>query len=616
MADGRSALRRPLALGTVLFFVLVVATLTTAVLVVRARTPDLVLEVTEPPAQPPRDPAGRRQPAADASRSPSSSASPTRTRWSGSSTRRRTSSARSTATSRSTEDDPVTYTWDGRTDAGGLVPTGRYRLLVELPGEDREMIWPRRITVLAGAGPARRSRAGLVMTASALELIGILVACGAAAAALVLEDRARSRQAAMVVALLAAPVIVLGDVWDESRVVDFRHSPAQVGGALVVGAIALVVLAAVFRRRPQWFAIAAFAVLPLRVPVEIGGETANLLVPLYLVIASGLIAAILSPDDERPRRRATSDASPWPRRLRWLLAATVLLYAIQSSYSVDVPNAIENIGFFLVPFAVLFVLVLEVDWSRALARRVLIAVGVVAVGCALIGIYQYFARDLFLNPELFDANELHVYFRVNSIFFDPNVFGRYLALAITAFAACIAWGGSRRDLALASLVCAVALVALAFSYSITSCASLLAGLGIVAILRWSWRGAVAYGALGLAGLAVLVIAGGTPTSDIEDVRSIDAGHADLIKGGLALAGVLDDDDARDQGDFGRPIAGYGSGSFGRAFFEHIEQARTTVSHSEPVTVAAEQGVIGLVVYVGLLVAALATLLGWPARAAR
>ena len=103
---------------------------------------------------------------------------------------------------------------------------------------------------------------------------------------------------------------------------------------------------------------------------------------------------------------------------------------------------------------------------------------------------------------------------------------------------------------------------------------------------------------------MLVIAGGTPTSDIEDVRSIDSGHADLMRGGLALAGVVDDEDARDQGDFGRPIAGYGSGSFGRAFFEHVEQARTTVSHSEPITVAAEQGAIGFVVYVALLVAAL------------
>ena len=40
-----------------------------------------------------------------------------------------------------------------------------------------------------------------------------------------------------------------------------------------------------------------------------------------------------------------------------------------------------------------------------------------------------------------------------------------------------------------------------------------------------------------------------------------------------------------------PVAGWGSGAFGRAFYEHIEQARTTVSHSEPITVAAEQGAI-------------------------
>lgn len=443
------------------------------------------------------------------------------------------------------------------------------------------------------------------MTASAPELIGILIACGAAAAAAVLEDR-RCRHAAMAVALLAAPVLVLGNVWHEARVVDFRHSPAQIGAAVVVGGAALVVLAGVFRRRPEWFAIAAFAALPLRVPVDIGGDTANLLVPLYLVIAAGLIAHILASEG---RATSAEGGSPWPTRLRWLLAATLALYAIQASYSADVANAIENIGFFLVPFAVLFALIIEVDWTRALARRVVIAVGVVALGCALIGIYQYLARDLFLNPELLDSNELHLYFRVNSIFFDPNVFGRYLALSITALAACIAWGSTRRDLAAASVVCAVALVALVFSYSITSFAALLAGLGIVAILRWRWRGLIAYGALGLAGLAVLVIAGGTPTSDIEDVRSIDAGHADLIRGGLALFGVTDDADARDQGDIGRPIAGYGSGSFGRAFFDHVEQARTTVSHSEPVTVAAEQGVIGLAVYAGLMVCALVTLLG-------
>jgi O-antigen ligase len=80
------------------------------------------------------------------------------------------------------------------------------------------------------------------------------------------------------------------------------------------------------------------------------------------------------------------------------------------------------------------------------------------------------------------------------------------------------------------------------------------------------------------------------------VRSIDAGHSSLIKGGIDLA-----ED--------RPVYGWGSGSFGRAFYERIERARTTVSHSEPITVAAEQGVIGLVVYIALLVCAFAALLG-------
>ena len=39
----------------------------------------------------------------------------------------------------------------------------------------------------------------------------------------------------------------------------------------------------------------------------------------------------------------------------------------------------------------------------------------------------------------------------------------------------------------------------------------------------------------------------------------------------------------------RPVWGLGLGFFGAAFSTHIERAKTTVSHTEPVTVAAEQG---------------------------
>jgi O-antigen ligase len=237
---------------------------------------------------------------------------------------------------------------------------------------------------------------------------------------------------------------------------------------------------------------------------------------------------------------------------------------------------------------------------------VLAAVTVVAGVCAAIAIYQWSARDLFLNPELFDSNQLHVYFRANSLFFDPNILGRYLALAITALGAYIAWSRGRRELALAALAAGLCLVGLAFSYSITSFAAVLAGLGIVALLRWGWRGAAAAGALGLAGLAGLAIAGGTPTSDIQDYRSIDSGRESLLEGGVDL--------------FERePFAGWGSGAFGQAFYEEIEPARSTISHSEPVTVAAEQGLVGLAVYGALVVTALVVLFdgarGTLARAA-
>jgi O-antigen ligase len=383
-------------------------------------------------------------------------------------------------------------------------------------------------------------------------------------------------------------------------VVDFRHSPAQIGAAAVIGIAGLALLIAVFSRYRDVFPIAVFAVLPIRIPVEIGDETANLLVPLYLVIAAAVLTSLIAeyraPSTARPGSSAELRA-PWIRWLRLALAATLVLYALQAAYSDDVSNAIENIGFFGVPFAVMFVLLGEVQWTRSRLRGVLVAVAAIASICAAVALYQWLARDLFLNPELFDADQLHQYFRVNSLFYDPNILGRYLALAITALAACIAWVEDRRELAAVAAVGLLALVAMVFSFSITSFAALLAGLGTIVLLRFRLWGVIAAGALGLAGLTALLIAGGTPTSDIQSDRGIDSGRSDLVEGGLDLAAD-------------HPVAGYGSGAFGVAFVEHIEEkARTVTSHSEPITVAAEQGVVGLAVYVGVVVTALATLFG-------
>lgn len=49
------------------------------------------------------------------------------------------------------ENEPVSYTWNGRTNSGALAdPEDRYRLRVLLPNRDRDMVYPRRISLRSG----------------------------------------------------------------------------------------------------------------------------------------------------------------------------------------------------------------------------------------------------------------------------------------------------------------------------------------------------------------------------------------------------------------------------------------------------------------------------------
>jgi hypothetical protein len=145
--------------GAALFFALLVATAAVAVLVVRARTPDLVLEVTK--QCPPPAPADNCSPEFD----PLGEARSRRlqivffVRESDPHALVRIVDSHEDTVKTLDADvaleshSKVSYVWDGRTDAGGLAPPGRYRLGVDLPGQERDMIWPRRIFLgdVAGA---------------------------------------------------------------------------------------------------------------------------------------------------------------------------------------------------------------------------------------------------------------------------------------------------------------------------------------------------------------------------------------------------------------------------------------------------------------------------------
>lgn len=443
----------------------------------------------------------------------------------------------------------------------------------------------------------------------AVEWVAVLAACGAAATALVARD-ARVRAAAMVLALVLAPAIVAGDLWDTERFRDLRDSPMQLLALAVVAAIGISLLTAVILRWPAALPLLAFGVLAFRIPVELGGETSNLLIPLYLVIAAGTAAtaiatlrqpvAITRGASDQDETEGLSLPQLAARVLPWLLAGFLVLYAIQSAYSSDLSKATETVSFFFVPFAVLLALLLRVRWTSNLLTALFAIVFLEGLLFVAVGVWQFATRDLFWNPTVIAGNEVHTYFRVNSLFWDPNVLGRYLVLAALAATAYMLWTRHTERAIAAAAGCIVLLVGLTLSFSQSSILALLAGLLVLVVLRWGWRWALVAGvAIAIASGALVLAAGVKPTSS-ESLETRSSGRVSLITGGVELAGE-------------RPLYGYGSGAFQNEFAQrHLdvdEPEGGAISHSEPITVAAEQGAVGLLLYGALVLAGLVALLG-------
>lgn len=448
------------------------------------------------------------------------------------------------------------------------------------------------------------------MNATVLEMIGVLVATGGTGAALVLS-RPAHRYAAMGFGLAAAVALLAGEVWGEERFEQLTSTPGALILGLILGGTALGATAATFQRVPAAFAIAAFAVLPLRLPIQIGGETNFLLIPLYGVIAGGFLRGVwlCAVRREEELRTTSAPSADEPRVVRYLsiaLASSLVAYAIGIGWSDNPGNAIRTVAFFLAPFASMLVLLRDVRWHRKLVGQVLLASVLVALGFALLGLWQYLTRDLLLNKDLKDANELHLYFRVNSLFRDPNVLGRYLAMATIGIAAWIAWQRPRREAAIGLAAAAVLLAALTLTYSQTSFAALAIGLGLLAWFRFGVRGFALGAVLAAAAACFVLVVGGPPADesvdkDRTDLAEASSGRTNLISGGLELF-----EDA--------PVFGQGSGSFATSYRREVDKVRRPVSHTEPITVAAEQGLIGLLPYLAVLgLTAVVLFRPWPTR---
>jgi putative inorganic carbon (hco3(-)) transporter len=443
--------------------------------------------------------------------------------------------------------------------------------------------------------------------------LGVAIAAAAAAAAIVLPP-GRARAATMLLALALFPTLILGDQWHSAQIVDLRDNVAAFLALGAAAVIASVVLAAIFRRWPILLPLAIVAVLPFRVPLEAGGDTANLLVPLYLVIAGGVLSrawgewqqgggtplrepALGRPSGFLPGRAPKFPQGGAPALLPYVLAGVVLLYALQTLYSPDFSKSLQNVCFFFVPFSLVYALLRDVRWDKRLLSYVLVVVAAEAIAFVVVGSVEYFSRELFWNDQVIRSNEFHTYFRVNSIFWDPNIYGRYLALVIVLAMSAVLWVRERRTFALLTALVGVLWLGLVVTFSQSSFAALLVGLAVLAALRWSWRWTLAaVGAGAVLAIVIVLFAGGVSKLSPDRFNVDTGGRANLVSGGTDLFAQ-------------RPIWGYGSGSFPRAYREHIatKKAPVSVSHTEPVTVAAEQGLIGLVAYAALLVTALWTM---------
>lgn len=434
----------------------------------------------------------------------------------------------------------------------------------------------------------------IAAVAAAVGVFGLLVPLGVL--------RAEAQRAASLALLIAAwgfllASLVPGD--DASGALDRLGSPtAAVAAAVgvIVAVVATVLLVKLVIARPVvWFVLLGIS-LPIRLPVSLGSLEANLLIPLYGVILLGVIAWVWG-----RRGGHVGPAGEGPRAIGLTLGAFVAFLLVSTVWSVDPDEAAIKAAFFYVPFTILYALV--VAWwphARALAALAVttIAGGVIA---ALVALYQYATDDIWWNETLSQANVYSRFFRVNGIFFDPNILGRYLAIGILACVA-LAWVRPRRgELGALAMAVVVMTGALAVTFSRSSTLMLMLGLVLLAIRAVGARRAM------LSGIAVLIVAGGVAIATSHNVREaatdynrlerVSEGRFDLMRGGLTIW--------REE-----PVIGTGLGGFEKRFEQTLtpteqRRVRVVISHNTPITVLSELGVVGFALFLALLAGA-----GW------
>jgi putative inorganic carbon (hco3(-)) transporter len=362
-------------------------------------------------------------------------------------------------------------------------------------------------------------------------------------------------------------------------------SPKSAGevAVAVVGVIVLgPLLAWLFRREPWLVPYGTLAFIPFR----IGFLGHSLLVPLYAVALGAAVLLLwqLVDGDERTRELGI---------VSWPLALYLVWVGLSVSWSVDVHAAAIDLLAFYVPFAILALSIARLPWVESRVRILygeLVAMALVFAG---VGFYQYETKTIFQNPKLNQSNIFEAIFRVNSVFYDPSIYGRFLVVAMIATAVLLVRGKLSLRAGLAAIAfLAVAWLGLLISFSQSSFAALLVAVFALTVVAWRWKSLFALAAVLVVAVAVAVaqprLMHALRHHTVSGLNHATSGRATLIAVGIKIARA-------------HPSHGVGLGGFERAYSkkEH-RKPKQSASHNTPVTVAAEEGGPGLLLFFWLV----------------
>jgi outer membrane protein assembly factor BamB/O-antigen ligase len=405
------------------------------------------------------------------------------------------------------------------------------------------------------------------------------------AAACVVTLLARTRLSVLAgFALLTLAEVGLGVALVPSHDLSRLVSPPTHAVAVLFGLAVVAACAAAFVRYPGAALVALLIAAPFRISVTLGSTHAMLLLPLYAVLAAATLAFLWE-----TLRGTTVRVIPLPLALP--TACLLGFYGLSLLWGLDVHAGSVELAAFLFPFAALVAVVARMRlpaWAPRVLAMTLVGEALVF---ALFGLWEEVAKRVFFSPFLEVSNAYTTYFRTNSLFYDPNIYGRHLVLAIVTLVV-LMW---RRAVPfwLAAGLSVVLWIGLFYSYSQSSLASLFLAVLAVTFVAGDGRTRriLAIGAL------VCVVAGGllvVATGRGHSLRRLTSDRSHLISVTLdtfkhhPLVGV---------GVGSQPAASQTAGT-GSA-----RAVKANASHTTPLTVLAEIGIVGFAAYLAWLAGA-------------